>query len=80
MDNRESGMGFFIGLLTGAVIGAALGFLYAPRTGKETRELVKERAGEVREKVSEMAEKSREAAVEARKRVEEKLGHKESAS
>lgn len=79
MDNKESGIGFVIGLLTGAAIGVTIGFLYAPRPGKETRQILKEKTEEVREKASEVAEKAREAAVEARKRVEDKLGHKEAA-
>ena len=39
------------GLLAGAVIGAIAGLLLAPKSGKETREIVKVRAGEIRQKV-----------------------------
>jgi gas vesicle protein len=53
--NRDSGAGFFTGLIIGAVIGAAVGMLYAPRAGEETRKFVKEkvsRAGEAASKTA----------------------------
>ena len=70
MSDKDSGSSFIIGFLAGTVAGLAVGFLYAPKPGKETRELLKEKAGE-------FADKAREAASEARKRVEDKLGKKE---
>ncbi len=36
--------------LIGATIGLALGILYAPRSGKETREMLKRKMEEMREK------------------------------
>jgi len=47
--NKDSGAGFFTGLIIGAVIGVALGFLYAPQSGPETRKMVKEKAASVKE-------------------------------
>ena len=41
--SKESGTGFFAGLVVGAVIGLAIGFLYAPRPGAETRHIAKEK-------------------------------------
>lgn len=53
MGDRNSAPGFAIGFALGAVIGLAVAFLLAPRSGKETRELVKDKAtaipGTVRE-------------------------------
>ena len=46
--NRDSGTGFFTGLIIGAFIGVVVGFLYAPQSGTETRGLVKEKAGVVK--------------------------------
>jgi gas vesicle protein len=69
MGDRDTGSSFAIGFFIGAVVGVAIGFLYAPKAGKETRTLLKEKAGEV-------TERAKEVATEARKRVEEKLGHK----
>ena len=37
---------FVTGLFAGALVGAALGLLLAPKPGKETRQIVRERAGE----------------------------------
>ena len=34
---------FGVGLLAGAVIGGVIALLYAPRSGKETRELIKDK-------------------------------------
>jgi len=47
MSDKTSGPGFGIGLILGIVVGAALGFLFAPRSGKETRELIRDKADNV---------------------------------
>lgn len=36
------------GLGTGVIVGTAIGLLLAPKTGKETRKIVAERAGSIR--------------------------------
>ena len=77
MSEKEGGSSFLIGFIIGAVAGVAVGFLYAPKSGKETRALLKEKVGEVKEKASEMTEKAREVAAEAGRRVRDKLEHKE---
>ena len=46
----ENGNKLVTGLLAGAIIGAVVGILFAPKTGKETREIVGNRAGEIRKK------------------------------
>ena len=61
-DERYSCNGFFAGVIIGAIVGAAVGLLYAPKPGKETREMLKQRAEEASEKAAEIAEKAREAA------------------
>jgi len=76
MTERDSGASFAIGFIFGAVVGVAIGFLYAPKAGKETRALLKEKAESAAEKAREAAEKAKEAAVRAEKRVEEKLGRR----
>jgi gas vesicle protein len=76
MSDKDSGS-FAIGFLIGAIAGVAIGFLYAPKAGKETRALLKEKAEEVKEKAGEVTEKAKEVASEAGKRVIEKIGHKD---
>jgi len=59
--NRDTSTGFFSGLLVGAVIGVAVGLLYAPQPGTETRRLVKEKASEIKEKTSKAVGKIKES-------------------
>ena len=50
MDNRDSGSAvpsFIAGAVIGGAVGAAVALLFAPRTGEETRKILKEKAGEV---------------------------------
>ncbi len=43
----DSGLDKFVtGLLAGALVGTAIGMLMAPKPGNETRQIVRERAGE----------------------------------
>ncbi len=46
MSEERSGS-FFSGFLWGAVVGFVLGVLYAPRSGVETREILKEKTKEL---------------------------------
>ena len=61
--------GFGIGLVTGAVIGGVIALLFAPKTGKQTRQLIKDTATDgvdaVKEKAGEMIDMINEAASEA---------------
>ncbi len=76
MTEKDTGTSFIIGFLVGAAAGAAIGFLYAPKPGAETRALLKEKAAEAERRAAETTRKAREAAARAEKRVEEKLHHK----
>jgi gas vesicle protein len=76
MAEKDTGASFAIGFFLGAVVGVAIGFLYAPKPGSETRAMLKEKAESAAEKAKETAEKAKEAAVAAEHRVEEKLGRK----
>jgi len=73
MADREGGAGFGIGLLVGAAIGVAIGFLFAPRSGSETRQLIKEKAEVARGKATDVARKAREAAGETVRRARAKI-------
>ncbi len=46
--DRNAGIGLF---LAGAAMGAALGLLFAPRPGKETRQMISERAHNMMDKM-----------------------------
>jgi gas vesicle protein len=76
MSDKDAGS-FAIGFLIGAITGVAIGFLYAPKAGKETRALLKEKAEDFREKAEGVAEKAMETATEAGKRVIDKISSKD---
>lgn len=60
---REEGSGagsILLAFILGAVSGAAVALLYAPATGRETRDYLGEKARESRERAAKAAEKSRE--------------------
>ena len=61
---RDEGAGagsILLAFILGAVSGAAVALLYAPASGRETREYLGERAREGRARAAEAAEKGREA-------------------
>ena len=53
--NSDATRGLALGVLIGAAIGLAAGILYAPQKGSETREMLRERAGDIRDKVGSAA-------------------------
>jgi gas vesicle protein len=60
---RDEGAGagsILLAFILGAVSGAAVALLYAPATGRETREYLGDRAREGRQRAAEAAEKGRE--------------------
>lgn len=58
---RDDGNGF-LWFLTGLGIGAAIGVLYAPKSGAETRDLIMQKAEEGRNYAREGAQKARSQA------------------
>ena len=66
---RDEGAGagsVLLAFILGAVSGAAVALLYAPATGKDTREILGERAREGRERAREAAERGRQVFNEGR--------------
>ncbi|MGE5360560.1 MAG: YtxH domain-containing protein [Bacteroidales bacterium] len=61
-DNEGGGSGFVMGLLTGTVLGAGLGMLFAPKTGSELRGQISDSASAVGHKASEGYRKAADAA------------------
>ena len=56
-DNSASRMGYF---LAGMGLGAVVALLFAPRSGKETRDYISQRAEEGRDYLKQRAEEGRE--------------------
>ena len=57
MSSDKKGNGkFIVGAAIGAAVGALAGILFAPKSGKETRKAIKDKAGEVAEKGKEFVQ------------------------
>jgi gas vesicle protein len=69
MARHDDGAGagsILLAFILGAVSGAAVALLYAPQSGRETRELLGEKANEARDRAAQAAAKSREAITQGR--------------
>ena len=67
--SKEEGSGagsILLAFILGAVSGAAVALLYAPASGRETREYLGDRAREGRQRAAEAAERSREVITQGR--------------
>jgi gas vesicle protein len=54
-NNGNSDIKLGIGFVMGMAVGLAIGFIYAPREGGETREIIREKVLDTGEKVKEIA-------------------------
>jgi gas vesicle protein len=66
---KDEGAGagsILLAFLLGAVSGAAVALLYAPATGRETRDFVADKAREGLDRAAEVAQRSREAISQGR--------------
>ncbi|HWR35168.1 MAG TPA: YtxH domain-containing protein [Clostridia bacterium] len=70
-DESNNGILWF---LAGLGVGAALGVLYAPKSGRETRESILQAAEEGREKVRDRARQYKEQAADWMERSKEVVG------
>ena len=74
-ENEEQGVSTLAWFLTGAIIGATAAVLFAPKSGKETREYIAEKTQAGREPVEnaskEMVDASRDMFERGRKLVED---------
>lgn len=59
-DDRRGGGGVFSAFLLGGIVGAVLGLLFAPRSGKETRDMLQQKGQEYLDEGKEMYETGRE--------------------
>ena len=70
MSDEGAGAGsVLLAFLVGAVAGAAVALLYAPATGRETREYLGDRAREGRDRAAEAAAKGREYITQGRETI-----------
>ena len=51
--NKDHAIGFGVGLLSGALIGGIIALLYTPKSGKDTRQMIKDKTTEVVDAVKE---------------------------
>ena len=61
-DKEGGGGSFVMGLLTGTVLGAGLGMLFAPKAGSELRSQIGEQAGNIANQASEGYRRASESA------------------
>lgn len=82
-NNGDSGLEFFKGFLFGGIVGAVVSLLYAPKSGKEIREDIRQRSLEMRDDAEarlELAQKKAEVLLqETTKQLEELRKEAESA-
>jgi gas vesicle protein len=65
-DDSAGAGSILLAFMLGAVSGAAVALLYAPSSGRETRELLGEKAREGRETAAEAAKKGRQVIAQGR--------------
>ena len=64
---------FFKGLVIGGIAGAIAGVLFAPKSGKETRQQIADSADKMRKKIADMAEHQKEIYAESKDRLKKAL-------
>jgi len=68
-NNVSPVSGYLTAVAIGAVVGAGIALLYAPRSGKETRKLLKRRAGQWKDKASDVIEGAKETIQHAKEEI-----------
>ena len=83
MSDKDGALGFLAGTIVGAAAGGLFALLFAPQSGEQTRQQIKETSIELKEKAVEASTKAYEQAQEmtARSRIalEERVADLESA-
>jgi gas vesicle protein len=51
-EEESGGGGFVLGLLCGAALGAAVGLMFAPKSGSELRQTIYDQTGDIRKKAT----------------------------
>ena len=74
-DNSDSGFEFFKGFLFGGIVGAVVTLLYAPKSGKEVREDLRQRSLELRDDAESKLELAQKKAEELLAETKQQLEH-----
>lgn len=74
--SKDNGGKFFLGALIGAAAGAIAGILFAPRSGKETRKIIGDKAKDYAVKGKETLNRGKEIAKEKIHQTAEKIAEK----
>jgi gas vesicle protein len=69
----KSGTSFITGLLAGVAIGGVLALLYAPQSGKETREKIKQKFSDLEKELEALKAKAGEKSDEVKSDLEERF-------
>jgi gas vesicle protein len=70
MNNETSASSIFLAMLGGAVVGAGLALLYAPQSGKKTRQDLQDIGDDAVEYAKDMVERAEAAVAKAKKKGE----------
>ena len=74
MSKQENEFGtFVVGFFVGTLLGAAAGLLYAPQSGEETRDQIRQKSVDLSEQAAQKAEEARAKAEEILAEAKEKL-------
>lgn len=73
MSKDNGGSAVLTAFILGAFTGAAVALLFAPATGKDTRELLGEKAREGRDRANELADQAREILQRQKQNVEQAI-------
>ncbi|HEX7630446.1 MAG TPA: YtxH domain-containing protein [Candidatus Methylomirabilis sp.] len=73
---RCSGSGFALGFILGGALGASLALLFAPESGRRTRERIRDLAADVRDKTIDVSDGLRDKAEDVLERGREVLKEK----
>lgn len=71
----KSGSSFITGLLAGVAIGGVVALLYAPRSGKETREKIKQKFSDLEKELAALKNKADQKSKDVKDDLEEKLSN-----
>jgi gas vesicle protein len=69
----KSETSFITGLLAGAAIGGVIALLYAPKTGKETRDELKHKLADIQKEFEDLKGKAAQKSDRVRKNLAQKL-------